>query len=118
MTKERASLMTTRTKTPSRDEFAAELASFHFELDSAISKIFRVMGSRESDPKESVKLLEVKANTVAVGIMPVSFGANAANGAFYPCVIVEITPDEFRGLQEGRLRLPDDWTLGMEYNKG
>lgn len=108
--------MTTAT-TPSKDTVAERLADAHFDIESGIARIFRLIGPREEDPRDPVKLLEVNENTVATGIVPVGFGPHAAGGIVYPSIIVEITPEEFERLREGQLLLPDGWVLGREYLK-
>jgi AMMECR1 domain-containing protein len=102
---------------PSKDSAAAKLANSHFDIESGMLRIFRLIGPEESNPTEPIKLLEVNKNTIAVGIDPLYFGSHSGSGIFYPSVIVEITPDEFEQLMAGKLRLPDDWTMGQEYHK-
>ena len=80
-------------------------------------RIFRLRSPNESNPKEPIKLLEVNVNTVPVGIDPIYFGAHSGSGIYYPSVIVEITPDEFKQLKAGRIRLPYKWRIGEEYHK-
>ena len=56
------------------------------------------------------KNLEVNADTVATGIMPVTFGASGS--IRHKSVVVEVTPDEFKSIQAGQLQLPQGWAIG------
>ena len=62
-------------------------------------------------------MLEVNSATVAVGIEPIGFGVDPGSGIHYPSKIVEITRGEFEQLTQGRLKLPNGWTIGEEYGK-
>jgi hypothetical protein len=66
---------------PTKDETARELARKHFEAKGGLTRIFRLTGNIEveTNPGEPVKLLEVNANTVPSGIMPLHFGPALAN---------------------------------------
>ena len=99
---------------PTKEEEAMELARMHYEVESGLTHVFRINGpgEAESRPTEPVKLLEVNEFTVPSGIMPLRFGPSPASGLFFSCVIVDVTPDEYRKIQVGELKLPDGWTVG------
>jgi hypothetical protein len=101
---------------PSKAVAARRLARTHSRVDGGILKAFHITGAHEDDPAEPLKLLEVSRNTPANGVVPVFFGAEPDTGIPYSSVIVEITPDEFKQLKRGALRLPNDWRLGDEIN--
>jgi hypothetical protein len=44
--------------------------------------------------------------------MPIEFGPHPASGITYPSVIMEVTPEEFTDIEQGRLLLPEQWHLG------
>jgi hypothetical protein len=100
-------------------EAAKELAKKHYQAEAALSRIFRLTGSAEVEarPVEPIKLLEVNANTVASGVLPVQFGPAPASGIPYPSVIVEVSPEEFQRIQTQELKLPKGWLLGEEMPK-
>lgn len=102
-----------------KDEQALQLAQKHYEIETRLTRIFRISGSAEIEtrPNEPIKLLEVNENTVPAGIMPIQFGPFPAIGLSYPSIIVEITPDEFQRLQDHQLELPNGWTLGAPIPK-
>jgi hypothetical protein len=88
------------------------------DLDPGITHIFHLEGKNDDDPREPIKLLEVNKTTVGLGkIIPVHFGPHPASGIHYPSVIVQITPEEFRQLKEGKLHLPFGWRLGGPYKR-
>ena len=97
-----------------KDEEATSLAEVHYQIEDGLSGVYRVFGSAsaEQSPSEPIKLLEVNANTVASGIMPIGFGPSPESGLHYPTIIVEVTPDEYSRLQTDDLRLPHGWTIG------
>jgi len=99
-----------------KDDEAGALARKHYEIEPGITQILRIRRTddAEADPKEPIKLLEVNENTVASGILPISFAANPAADIHFPSLIVEITPDEFCDIQNERLKLPDGWVLADE----
>ena len=60
---------------------------------------------------EPVKLLEVNPNTIAVGVQPIYFAADAAAGIRFPSVVIEVTPEEYQQILDGHLPLPQGWAL-------
>ena len=102
-----------------RDEAAKKLAEAHFEIEEGISHIFRIRQSVEAEvvPSEPIRLLEVNANTIPSGIMPIGFGPSLTIGVPYPSVILEVTPEEFDRITTHELSLPSGWELGPEIQK-
>jgi hypothetical protein len=94
----------------SKDDVARELVAAHFEVEPALSRVYRIRSEREDDPREPIKLLEVNANTVSTGsVEPFAFAATETTPT--ATVIAEITPEELRQLEEGKLALPRGWSL-------
>jgi hypothetical protein len=95
---------------------AKELAKQHYQAEAGLQKIFRLVGNAEVEqrPVEPIKLLEVNANTVPSGILPVQFGPAPASGIPYSSIIVEVSPEEFQKIQTKELKLPRGWQLGEE----
>jgi len=99
----------------SKDAVVETLAKAHFMVNPAIEKIFRVIApGRETDESEPIKLLEVNRETPCQGIVPIPFARHAASGIYFPSVIIEIQPEEYEQVVEGKLKLPDGWKLGSE----
>ena len=103
----------------SREQFAKDLAQKHYEIEEGITDIFRISDRIDvevvpsgSGNLEPIKLLEVNQNTVPSGIMPIQFGQDVASGILFPSIIIEVTPEEYQAIQNGRLVLPDGWSLG------
>lgn len=99
---------------PNKDDDARVLAESHYRIEPGITQIFRVAGdvTDESSPVEPIKLLEVNQYSIPSGIMPLRFDAVPAAGVHYPCVIIEITPEEFVQVQAKTMPLPNGWTVG------
>jgi hypothetical protein len=102
-----------------KEAVAKELAKKHYQAEAGIQKIIRLTGSAEAEvrPVEPIKLLEVNANTVPSGVLPVGFGPSPASGVPYPSVIVEVSPEEFSKIETQELKLPKGWLLGEEVPK-
>jgi hypothetical protein len=92
------------------------LAGKHYEMDSGLTRIFRITVGAGDEGAEAVpiRLLEVNENTPESGIMPLHFGAAPASGIPFPSVIIEVSPDEFRRIQSSELMLPEGWSIGDE----
>jgi hypothetical protein len=101
---------------PSKDEAARQLANRHYQVESGLTRIFRLTGDSEVEvnPVEPIKLLEVNAATVSCGVMPLHFGPLPASGVPFPSVIVEVTPEEFAKIETHELQLPPGWVIGEE----
>ena len=97
-----------------KQDQARRLAALHYGLDTAINSIYRILTSHEVEdqPTEPIKLLEVNADTIPSGILPIGFGPVPASGITYPSTVVEVTPAEFDQLKAGNLPLPTGWQLG------
>lgn len=97
-----------------KDEEALKLARKHYQIEAGMRSIFRITGSAEVEfrPNEPIKLLEVNENTVPYGIMPIQFGPSPASGVNFSSIIVEVTPEEFRKIQDRSLELPHGWEVG------
>jgi hypothetical protein len=95
-----------------REEAAKLLAKRHYLFEPAITEIRTINSRAISEPNEPIRLLEVNANTVASGIMPLRFDAVPASGIPYTSVIVEVTPEEYERIKQNQLKLPDGWVLG------
>ena len=97
-----------------KDEEAKYLAEAHYQIDSGMRQVFRVIGpdDAEREPTEPIKLLEVNESTIPSGIMPLGFGPLPASGLHYPSIIIEITPEEFAKIRSQEWSLPHGWQVG------
>jgi hypothetical protein len=101
----------------SREAVAERLAQAHYAVDPDIELITRLEspGSVEAEAREPIKLLEVTPITTPSGIIPVFFGPQPASGIPFPCVIIEVTPEEFSAIAEDPSKLPNGWRLGKRF---
>lgn len=99
-----------------RAAVARELARKHYELEAGLTQVFLITDQAQAEGvrSEPIKLLEVNADTVASGIMPLHFGPAPASGIPYPSIIIEVTPDEFDKIQSNEMKLPEGWRIGEE----
>ena len=95
-------------------ELRKRLALAHYTSEPGIAAIFTVLGkpADEALPNEPIKLLEVNADTIASGIMPLGFDPAPASGFPFPSIIIEVTPEEMEKIRRHELALPHGWTLG------
>lgn len=94
-----------------RDEAARRLAHLHYELEPEILRIYQIDAAQEPTPPP-IRLLEVSEGTPPSGILPLHFGP--APEIPFPSVIIAVTPEEFRQIQDQALALPEGWTVGAE----
>lgn len=95
-----------------REEAANRLAQRHYLFEPAITEIRTITSGTIYGPNEPIKLLEVNANTIPSGIMPLRFDAVPASGIPFPSVIIEVTPEEYEQIKRNELKLPSGWSLG------
>ena len=89
-----------------RKQLASKLANAHVTTDAAVSLVVMYTRAGGDYADEPIKLLEINDDTVPFGIVPVYFGRTRE---YPPVVIVEVTAQEYRAVQDGSLRLPDGW---------
>ena len=94
-----------------RAEGAFLLADLHYQIDDGIVKIFRATGSleRESYRDEPIKLLEVNEKTIPCGVVPLHFRPQPSRGITCPWTLIEVSPNEFKKIRSGELKLPKGW---------
>jgi len=95
---------------PDKSETARVLADAHRKVEPGIRRIIRVVGDREDDPREPVKLLEVNPDTSPSGIFPIVFGPDPPSIPF-PSLVIEVTEQEFQRIRAKSLPLPHGWRL-------
>jgi hypothetical protein len=94
-----------------KDDIARVLAEAHRLEQTTITHIVRLLGSREADGSEPIKLLEVNPATSPSGIWPIAFTPDPPE-ILFGSVVVEVTPSEYEDIVARRLPLPNGWTLG------
>jgi hypothetical protein len=99
----------------SKLETARSLAKAHFGMEPYLKHVHLLEPTNEEDPREPIKLLEVVEGTIERGIEPIAFVADPARGIEYPSLIVEVSPDEYEAIRNGKLDLGNHgWSLGTE----
>ena len=100
--------MTTQ-QTKSREQAAKDLATALSDMDSAVTRIVRIVTDSREEWSEPIILLEVNANTTAAGIIPVGFGPSDL--CPFPSDVIDVTPEEYEKIRRGELPLPEGWRL-------
>jgi hypothetical protein len=99
----------------SKLETAKNLAHAHFKNEPNLKHIRLLEPLEENDPREPIKLLEVVEGTIERGIEPIAFPADPARGIDYPVLIVEISPREYKNIEEYMPHFKTQgWTVGSE----
>ncbi|MFQ5632640.1 MAG: hypothetical protein ACE5I1_28055 [bacterium] len=88
------------------EKLVAELVQKHFELESDLEQIIWL---RKVSANE-IRLLEVNCNTAATGMVE-AFGFAPSVDVPFPLRIAEITPEEWQRVQNGKIPLPESWSL-------
>jgi len=92
-----------------KDKIAAQLIQWHFEVESGLQDVYRIINANENDPKEPIKLIEVNVETVSTGRLE-AFGFAPTREIPYPTLIAEVTPNEFEELCRFN-RFPAGWEI-------
>ena len=89
---------------------AEKLAQIHYESEST-SAVYCYSASIavENEADEPIKLLEVDEDTLPSGIVPLRFGPLPERGITYSSTIIEVTSEEYRQIEAGKLELPQGW---------
>jgi hypothetical protein len=95
-----------------REEAAIRLAQRHYLFEPAITEIRTLTCGASNEANEPIALLEVNANTIPSGIMPLRFDAYPGSDIPFPSVIIEVTPEEYEQIKSNVLKLPNGWSLG------
>jgi hypothetical protein len=96
-------------------ETAKSLAEGHFRVDPNLVRVHLIEPIDQTDPDDPIRLLEVVKGTFERGIEPVGFTADPAHGVEYPSIIVEISPEEYKTVSQGKLHFANrEWTIGAE----
>ncbi|HEY5328488.1 MAG TPA: hypothetical protein VIJ79_01280 [Acidobacteriaceae bacterium] len=99
----------------SKFEAAKRLAAAHFRVEPNLKFVYLLEPLKEDDPREPIKLLEVVEGTLERGIEPIAFSADPARGIEYPFEIVEVSPREYQGIRDKRVRFEEQtWTVGEQ----
>ncbi|HEY3281123.1 MAG TPA: hypothetical protein VGN26_02520 [Armatimonadota bacterium] len=93
-----------------RERAALELIRWHFEVDPEMTEIYHFdVGGDDSD-ETPISLLEVTAATSASDCV-LAFSFPGADWMPYWSRVAEVTPEEMQLVRDGRLQLPNGWSL-------
>ncbi|MGL5095435.1 MAG: hypothetical protein ACRDD1_07600 [Planctomycetia bacterium] len=97
-------------KGEAKDAMARALAQAHAASESTIRKVVRLRSVDEDDGTEPIKLLEVNAAAVPIGVWPIALLPDPPD---FPVgfIVVDLSFGEYEDVVAGRLSLPNDWTL-------
>lgn len=93
-----------------RNQVVAWIARKHLAVDPGITDVLYLPGNA---PEREIRLVE--ANTLLTAlpddeVTPVDFGLNI-HGLNFKLLVLDVTPDQWKAIVEGRSRLPPGWIL-------
>lgn len=88
------------------EKLVASIVQEHFEIEDELEQIIWL----KKGPAGEIRLLEVNRNTAATGMVEV-FGFVPSAEIPYPLRIAEITPEEWEYVKNGKISLPEVWSL-------
>jgi hypothetical protein len=87
---------------------ASELAEAHRKEDPSTTEIYLFPDDQIAD----VRLLEVSGSAPRSGdVLPYQFDARPDLDIHFTSTVILLSPDEWKDVQDGKLKLPDDWDL-------
>ena len=95
---------------PSKDSIAELLIDWHFQVESGMEQIFRIVSPKEDEPDEPIKLLEVSRDTFNTGrVDTLTFAASG--DITYPSRVAIVTPEEYVAIKSGSIPMPNGWDI-------
>jgi hypothetical protein len=92
------------------EEFVKSLVQLHFEADGAVEQIVWI----ESDEEKQIRLIEVNRTALPNQNLEVFRFAPSGDVPF-PTFIADVTPAEWKKIQNGEIALPEGWSLGKAH---
>lgn len=92
-----------------RDSAAKWYAQRHFDTDIGVERIFYLPTNA---PPREIRLLEIN-NLISemVPPEPIDFGVDIEGFDRHTLYVLDLTPDQWKALQNRQVSLPVDWTL-------
>jgi hypothetical protein len=92
-----------------RDAMAAAYAKRHKSLDEAITAIYHLpIGA----PADEIRLLEVNRGILSIADPePIDFGVAVGTDDAHRLVVLDVTPKQWKEIQDGSRLLPAGWKL-------
>jgi hypothetical protein len=91
-------------------EGAIKLTEYHREAEPGLRRV-----AFYPDPRgKEIRLLEIVAGSPTSNeVLPFRFAPDPDREIYFPSVIVELSPQEYLMLSQGRLTLPEEWKLSQ-----
>ena len=97
-----------------RDAMAASYAKRHKSIDEAITAIYHLPTGA---PPTEIRLLEVNRGILsAADPEPIDFGVAVGTNDAHRLVVLDVTPRQWKEIQDGTRSLPPGWTLEGSQN--
>lgn len=92
-----------------RDSWARHYAKRHLETDAAVDRIYYLPADA---PEREIRFLEVNHDIMEMPPdLPIDFGVDRGGNDEHRLFVLDLTPNQWNLLQEGKISLPTGWTL-------
>ena len=94
-----------------RDPLASYYANQHLKTDAAVK---RVLYLPKNSPEREIRFIEVNELISERGtrqLVPIDFGIDMGQSSFHSLLVVDVTPEEWDAIEQGRLSIPNGWSL-------
>jgi hypothetical protein len=94
-----------------RNAMARWYADRHLRTDPGIVEIHYLPTNA---PEREIRLIEVNsliATRTEDPIQPIDFGVDLGSESKHTLLVADVTPEQWKRIQQGRLGLPDGWSL-------
>lgn len=94
-----------------RDALALFYAKQHLKTDAGVK---RVVYLPKNSPEREIRFVEVNDLISERGLrqlVPIDFGIDIGQSSFHSLLIVDVTPEEWKEIEAGKLAIPAEWSL-------
>lgn len=94
-----------------RNSWAKKYAKAHLKSDSGI--VEPVYYLPDGAPDREIRLVEINKETTQeeVSLEPIDFGMDRGMDSEHKLLVLDVTPNQWTQIQDGRLKLPAGWSL-------
>ena len=92
-----------------RDKLARRYASRHLKTDAGVEQIYHLP---KDAPLRDIRLLEVN-NLISetTPLEAIDFGVDIGGAEPHVLYVLDVTPEQWNGIESGKIPLPTGWTL-------
>ena len=102
-----------------RDQMAQLYANEHLKTDPGIAAVHYLPTAADNREIRFVEINTFIAERTLDSLEPIDFGVDMGTDNAHKLFVLDVTPDQWKRLQTGDLKLPEGWTLkdSVEFQK-